>query len=329
MMQDMVWGFLHYFAEPLLNRWPLSKLRDKALKIAMEHVHYEDINSRYLSIGLVEKVLSMLACWVEDPNSEAHKRHLARVPDYLWVAEDGMKAQGVGTQTWDAAFAVQAISASGLIQEYAPTLTKAHDFLEASQLRDNPSDNFKEMYRHICKGAWPLEIADQGLQVCDCTAEALKASLLLSKMSPGLVGEKIEAERLYNAVDVILSLQAIKYGNWGICFTYGTFFAMDALVACGRSYRNSRPLRKACEFLLSKQLPDGGWGESYLSCTNKAYTNIDGNKSNVVNTAWALLALVKAGQVRTFFKCKFVQKCNKMGIEGLLMFHQMSPLSDS
>ncbi|KAJ8448508.1 hypothetical protein Cgig2_012152 [Carnegiea gigantea] len=168
MMQDMVWGFLHYFAEPLLNRWPLSKLRDKALKIAMEHVHYEDINSRYLSIGLVEKVLSMLACWVEDPNSEAYKRHLARVPDYLWVAEDGMKAQ----------------------------------------LRDNPSDNFKEMYRHICKGAWPLEIVDQGLQASDCTAEALKASLLLSEMSPDLVGEKIEAERLYDAVDVILSLQA-------------------------------------------------------------------------------------------------------------------------
>ena len=35
----------------------------------------------------------MLACWVEDPNSEAYKRHLARVPDYLWIAEDGMKAQ--------------------------------------------------------------------------------------------------------------------------------------------------------------------------------------------------------------------------------------------
>lgn len=35
----------------------------------------------------------MLSCWIEDPNSEAFKLHLARVVDYLWVAEDGMKMQ--------------------------------------------------------------------------------------------------------------------------------------------------------------------------------------------------------------------------------------------
>jgi hypothetical protein len=35
----------------------------------------------------------MLACWIEDPDSEAFKCHIARVPDYLWIAEDGMKMQ--------------------------------------------------------------------------------------------------------------------------------------------------------------------------------------------------------------------------------------------
>lgn len=35
----------------------------------------------------------MLACWVEDPNGDYFKKHLARIPDYLWVAEDGMKMQ--------------------------------------------------------------------------------------------------------------------------------------------------------------------------------------------------------------------------------------------
>lgn len=30
---------------------------------------------------------------MEDPNSEAYKHHLARIPDYFWVAEDGMKMQ--------------------------------------------------------------------------------------------------------------------------------------------------------------------------------------------------------------------------------------------
>lgn len=34
-----------------------------------------------------------MACWVEDPNSEAYKRHLARLPDYYWISEDGLKFQ--------------------------------------------------------------------------------------------------------------------------------------------------------------------------------------------------------------------------------------------
>ncbi|KAM1513089.1 hypothetical protein ACFX1Z_024565 [Malus domestica] len=56
-----------------------------------EHIHYEDENTRNITIGDVEKPLNMLACWVEDPNGESNKKHIARLEDYLWVAEDGMK----------------------------------------------------------------------------------------------------------------------------------------------------------------------------------------------------------------------------------------------
>lgn len=62
-----------------------------------------------------------------------------------------------------------------------------------------------------------------------------------------------------------------RYGRWGICYTYATWFAVEGLVASGKNYKNSPALRKACKFLLSKQLPDGGWGESYLSCRNEVY----------------------------------------------------------
>ncbi|KAL9263607.1 Lupeol synthase-like protein, partial [Drosera capensis] len=376
LIQDTFWDFLHHFAEPILNRWPASMLREKAIKKAIEHVHYEDENSRYFTIGCVEKVLCLLACWVEDPDSDAYKLHLARIPDYLWVTEDGMKLQSFGCQMWDAAFAIQAILAGNLTEEYGPTLKKAHDFVKASQVWDNPSGNFREMFRHISKGAWTFSIQDHGWQVSDCTAEGLKISLLFSQMPSDIVGEKLETERLYDAVNVILSLQSTNggfsawepqrafrwlekfnpteffedvliereyvectssaiqalalfkklhprhqtmdierciaralrylenmqnpdgswYGCWGICYTYGTWFAVDGLAACGRNYQNSHALRKACEFLVSKQLPDGGWGESYLSSPNKVYTNLEGNRSNLVNTSWALLALIRAGQ---------------------------------
>ena len=60
-----------------------------------------------------------------------------------------------------------------------------------------------------------------------------------------------------------------RYGTWGICFIYGTLFAIKGLVAVGRTYENSACIRKACNFLLSTQLKTGGWGESYLSCEHE------------------------------------------------------------
>jgi hypothetical protein len=37
----------------------------------------------------------MICCWVENPNPTSNelKQHLARIYDFFWLAEDGMKAQ--------------------------------------------------------------------------------------------------------------------------------------------------------------------------------------------------------------------------------------------
>jgi hypothetical protein len=60
-----------------------------------------------------------------------------------------------------------------------------------------------------------------------------------------------------------------RFGSWGICFTYGTWFAVEGLSAVGKNYSNNTSIRKACKFLLSKQLRNGGWGESHLSSRTK------------------------------------------------------------
>ncbi|CAL1391833.1 unnamed protein product [Linum trigynum] len=377
LIQDMLWGFLHKFVEPILMTWPGKKLREKALQTTMEHIHYEDENTRYICIGPVNKVLNMLCCWVEDPNSEAFKLHLPRIPDYLWVAEDGMKMQGYnGSQAWDTSFAVQAILSTNLIEEYSSSLKKAHTYVKNSQVLDDCPGDLDYWYRHISKGAWPFSTADHGWPISDCTAEGLKAALLLSQMPSELVGEPLKAQRFYDAANVILSLQnadgsfatyeltrsyswlelinpaetfgdividypyvectsaaiqalvpfkklypghriaevdgCIKkavafiesiqatdgswYGSWAVCFTYATWFGIKGLVAAGKNFDNSSCIRKACNFLLSKQCPSGGWGESYLSCVNKVYSNLEGDRGHVVNTGWAMLALIAAGQ---------------------------------
>lgn len=47
------------------------------------------------------------------------------------------------------------------------------------------------------------------------------------------------------------------------CFTYATMFSIESLALAGETYTNSDHVRRACDFIISKQMQDGGWGESY------------------------------------------------------------------
>ncbi|PRW45118.1 Cycloartenol synthase isoform A [Chlorella sorokiniana] len=373
LIQDVLWWSLYKFGEPLLLG---SRLRKRALAECMKHIHYEDENTRYVDIGPVNKVLNMLCCWFEDPDSEAFKRHLPRLFDYLWVAEDGMKMQGYnGSQLWDTSFAVQAIISTGMGREFAGCLKRAHDYVEQSQVVEEAQAPLSEYYRHISKGAWPFSTRDHGWPISDCSSEGLKAALALAQMDTKLVGAAIPADRLFDCITVILSYQnwdggwatyenkrsfealevlnpsetfgeiivdynhvecssacitaltafrrqypehrtaeierALKrgityiksiqrpdgswYGNWAVCFTYGTWFGCEALAAVGEGWANSKHAKAACAFLLGKQRADGGWGESYLSCQDKVYSQLPGERSHVVNTSWAMLALMAVG----------------------------------
>lgn len=129
----------------------------------------QDENTRYVDIGPVNKVLNMLCCWFEDPDSQAFKLHLPRLYDYLWVAEDGMKMQGYnGSQLWDTAFAVQAIAATGLAGFAARSLRRAGTYVDASQVVEEAQQPLAEYYRHISKGAWPFSSRDHGWPISDC-----------------------------------------------------------------------------------------------------------------------------------------------------------------
>ena len=64
------------------------------------------------------------------------------------------------------------------------------------------------------------------------------------------------------------------------------------------TWNGTHALKRAVAFLLAKQLPGGGWGESYLSCQDKEYTQLEGGEAHCVNTAWAMLALLASGQAR-------------------------------
>jgi squalene/oxidosqualene cyclase-like protein len=85
-------------------------------------------------------------------------------------------------------------------------------------------------------------------------------------------------------------------GSWGVCFTYGTWFGVWGLRAAGAAPSDAA-VRRACDFLRAHQRPDGGWGEHYSSCTERHY--VQHKEGQAVNTAWGLLALVRAGQAES------------------------------
>lgn len=72
-----------------------------------------------------------------DINDPAVNSHMMRVPDYLWVAEDGMKMQGYnGSQCWDTSFAIQAVWECGLLDEFPMLSSKVRNRLPCILLFD-------------------------------------------------------------------------------------------------------------------------------------------------------------------------------------------------
>ncbi|MCA9664566.1 MAG: terpene cyclase/mutase family protein [Myxococcales bacterium] len=350
------------------DRVHVRALRRRALAAVLDHIRHEDESTNYLDIGPVSKPLNMLAIWFAEGDSPRFRRHVERLGDYLWDAEDGMKVQGYnGSQLWDTAFTAQAILESGMADELDATLQRAHAFIDANQVRENVPDHAR-YFRDATIGAWPFSTAEQAWPVSDCTAEALKVSLLLAPR----VESPLSDARLRQAADFLLSQQnddggwseyerrrgpawlelfnaaelfgdimiaqtyvectaaAVKglsafsrhdpryrrgavqdaiargarciralqrddgsfYGSWGVCFTYGTWFGIEGLLAAGAS-RHDDAIRRAVAFLRATQRDDGGWGESYRSCTELRY--VQHERAQVVNTAWAMLALMAAG----------------------------------
>jgi squalene/oxidosqualene cyclase-like protein len=356
----------------LYERFHVGVLRKHGMEFAKRYLDAEDSQTNYVCIGPVNKAFNMLcAAIVHGKSSPQFEQHAARLRDYLYVAEDGMRVQGYGgSQLWDTAFTVQALAEGGMCHRVADQLRHVHEFVDHAQLVEEVPLK-KEFYRDTCRGGWTFSTADNYWPVADCTAEGMRASLILEDAGLTSKGGPLEPHRYFAAVNLILEYQnddggwptyekarsgawlewlnpaeifgdimidysyielssaciqglvhfqsrfpdhrtdliskAIArgmtflrkqqrpdgswYGSWGVCFTYAAWFAVEALHTAGGGPEDDELMRRTCEFLLSKQHPDGGWGETYMSCVRKEY--VDG-PSSVVHTAWALLALIGA-----------------------------------
>uniref|UniRef100_A0A8C3UX70 Terpene cyclase/mutase family member n=1 Tax=Catharus ustulatus TaxID=91951 RepID=A0A8C3UX70_CATUS len=328
-----------------------THLRQRAVTELYDHIKADDRFTKCISIGPISKTINMLVRWfVEGKDSSAFQD----------VSHLGTN----GSQLWDTAFAIQAFLEPGTSR--LPSLVSC-----LLQIPENPPD-YQKYYRHMNKGGFPFSTRDCGWIVADCTAEGLKAVMLLQEKCP-FIAKPVPAERLFDAVNVLLSMrnsdggfatyetkrgghllellnpsevfgdimidytyvectsavmQALRHfqsqfpehraleiretlkkgldfcrrkqradgsweGSWGVCFTYGTWFGLEAFASMQHTYHSGtvcQEVAQACQFLISKQMTDGGWGEDFESCEQRTY--VQSAESQIHNTCWALLGLM-------------------------------------
>jgi squalene-hopene/tetraprenyl-beta-curcumene cyclase len=111
------------------------------------------------------------------------------------------------------------------------------------------------------------------------------------------LGEPNDSPRMKSALAYLEREQLADgswFGRWGVNYIYGTWSALCALNAAGLDGA-SPMVRRAADWLIAIQNPDGGWGETCDSY-RLDYAGYQPHPSSASQTAWALLGLMAAGE---------------------------------
>ncbi len=114
-----------------------------------------------------------------------------------------------------------------------------------------------------------------------------------------LYGYNRSDKRVEKALQFILSEQESDgswFGRWGVNYLYGTFLVLRGLQSMGM-WSHEPCILQATEWVRMVQNSDGGWGESCGTYDDPLQRGI--GPSTPSQTAWALLALLAGGDVRS------------------------------
>jgi len=182
-----------------------------------------------------------------------------------------------------------------------PMLADAMRFMLRGQNRDGGFGSY-EARRSRIGLEWlnPAEMYGESMtenSYVECTASCLAAFAACRKRYPGALGQTLDqaaAAAMSRAEAWLRRTQGVDgswRGVWGVQYIYGTLFGIRGLVA-GGARPGDPALRMACRWLRDRQREDGGWGEHHSGCMNGEYA--PDNKSQVIQSAWALIALLEA-----------------------------------
>ncbi len=94
------------------------------------------------------------------------------------------------------------------------------------------------------------------------------------------------------------------WGRWGVNYIYGTWSVLCGLAAIGEDLTQPY-IKRAVNWLKSRQNMDGGWGETCESYHDPRLAGV--GESTASQTGWALLALMAAGEVNSSAVARGVQ----------------------
>src|SRR5262249_22859026 len=151
------------------------------------------------------------------------------------------------------------------------------------------ADNSYEYLNH-------MPFSDHGALLAPPTADVTARCV---SMFAQLAEKPARSPALGRALDYLRRTQQADgswYGRWGINYIYGTWSVLCALNAA-QVDAQAGEVRRAVAWLLGIQNPDGGWGEDGESY-KLDYRGYEQAPSTPSQTAWALLGLMAAGEMR-------------------------------
>lgn len=152
-MGGLQWIYLNIWKPYFLT----ESLKERADSRVNELMHMQAINSSYGGIAATDAPLSTIIAYFRDgPDSPTFKRYLDKLQEYLWMSGEGMLINSTnGSQSWDTAFIVQGVCATGLHLDdrWRGMLLKALEMLEQHQLRADVAHPEK-CYRQQRRGCW-------------------------------------------------------------------------------------------------------------------------------------------------------------------------------
>ncbi len=217
-------------------------------------------------------------------------------PNGGWCFAGGWHGWPVTDCTAEAVLGLLAADRSAVSPQ---ALREAVRFMLRGQGRDGGFGSY-EAQRSAIDLEWlnPAEMFGDSMtehSFVECTASCLAALVACREHFPEVIDPA--AERAISGAGAWLRRTQASDGSWrgvwGIQFIYGTFFGIRGLVA-GGARPNDPALRRACRWLLDRQRDDGGWGEHVSGCMTGEY--VEHEQSQVIQTAWALIALLEAGE---------------------------------